>query len=426
MRRVAVIGSGVAGLGAAARLAPHADITVFEKDTWIGGHSHTVDVCWGPHTIPVDTGFIVYNEKNYPNLTRLFSDLKVPTKPSDMSFGVSLDNGWLEYGTERYNAIFGQRRNLLRPRFLGLLLDILRFFRTAPRVLAGAEGAEPTLGDWLARAGFGRAFIEDHLLPMAAAIWSCPTAVMLDFPLITFLRFFHNHGLLTYDARPAWRTVEGGSREYVRRLIGPFADRIRSETPVRSIRRDATGVSVATDAGSLRFDAVIVATHGDQALRLLADAGDDERRVLGAFGTQENIGYLHSDADLMPRRQRVWSSWNYLGDRGQSGERRVFVTYWMNRLQRLDTSLPIFLTLNPTRPPRQGLIHRELAYEHPVFDRHALAAQAELPAIQGTRRTWFCGSYCGHGFHEDALSSGLAAAEGVLASFAEPRPMAAD
>jgi predicted NAD/FAD-binding protein len=426
MRRVAVIGTGIAGLGAAARLAPHAELTVFEKDAWIGGHSHTVDVPWGPRSIPVDTGFIVYNEKNYPNLTRLFAELEVPTKPSDMSFGVSLDDGWLEYGTERFNAIFGQRRNVLRPRFLGLLLDILRFFRTAPRVLAGAQGAEPTLGDWLARSGFGRAFIEDHLLPMAAAIWSCPTAVMLDFPLITFLRFFHNHGLLSYDDRPVWRTVDGGSREYVRRLVAPFADRVRTRTPVRAVRRDAAGVTVSTDAGSERFDGAVVATHGDQALRLLADADDDERRLLGAFRTQENLGYLHSDADFMPRRRRVWSSWNYLGDRGRSGERRVFVTYWMNRLQRLDTSLPLFLTLNPTRPPHEGLIHRELSYEHPVFDRHAIAAQAELPKIQGPRRTWFCGSYCGHGFHEDALASGLAAAEGMLASFVEPRSMAAD
>ena len=426
MRRVAVIGSGIAGLGAASRLAPHAEVTVFEKDAWIGGHSHTVDVTWGPHTIPVDTGFIVYNEKNYPNLTRLFADLEVPTKPSNMSFAVSLDNGWLEYGTERFNAIFGQRRNMLRPRFLGLLLDILRFFRTAPGVLDGAHGTEPTLGAWLERSGFGRAFIEDHLLPMAAAIWSCPTAIMLDFPLISFLRFFRNHRLLSHDDRPVWRTVDGGSREYVRRLTAPFADRIRTETPVRRITRTVDGVTVATDAGGQHFDQVIVATHGDQALRLLADADAGERRVLGAFRTQSNVGYLHSDADLMPRRRRVWSSWNYLGDRGGSGERRVFVTYWMNRLQSLDTSLPVFLTLNPTRMPHEGLIHRELAYEHPVFDRDALAAQGALVALQGKRRTWFCGSYCGHGFHEDALAAGLAAADGVLASFATPETLAAD
>jgi len=430
MRRVAIIGTGIAGLGAARRLAPHAEITLFEKNSWIGGHSHTVDVAWGPHTIPVDTGFIVYNEKNYPNLTRLFVELDVPTKSSDMSFGVSLDNGRLEYGTERYNAIFGQRRNVLNPRFLGLLLDILRFFRTAPKVLDGGpesgHDGEPTLGAWLERSKFGRAFIEDHLLPMAAAIWSCPTAVMLDFPLISFLRFFHNHGLLTYDDRPAWRTVDGGSREYVRRLIRPFADRIRTETPVRAIRRDGAGVEISTDRGVGHFDHVVVATHGDQALRLLGDASADERRILGAFRTQENKGYLHSDADLMPRRRRVWSSWNYLGDRGQSGERRVFVSYWMNRLQRLDTSLPIFLTLNPTRLPHEGLIHRELAYEHPVFDKEALAAQVDLTALQGTRRTWFCGSYCGHGFHEDALAAGLAAADGVIAAFERPDSIAAD
>ncbi len=426
MRRVAIIGSGIAGLGAAARLAPHAEVTVFEKDAWVGGHSHTVDVACGPHEVPVDTGFIVYNERNYPNLTRLFDDFAVPTKPSNMSFAVSLDNGWLEYGTERFNAIFGQRRNVLRPRFLGLLLDILRFFRTAPGALDGAHGSEPTLGAWLERSGFGRAFIEDHLLPMAAAIWSCPTAIMLDFPLISFLRFFRNHGLLSHDDRPLWRTVDGGSREYVRRLTAPFAGSIRTETPVRRIARTADGVMIATDAGSRRFDRVIVATHGDQALRLLADADPDERRILGAFRTQANLGYLHSDADLMPRRRRVWSSWNYLGDRGGSGERRVFVTYWMNRLQSLETSLPVFLTLNPTRTPHEGLIHRELSYEHPVFDRDALAAQSALPGIQGARRTWFCGSYCGHGFHEDALTAGLAAAAGVLASFAEPKPLAAD
>ena len=426
MRRVAIVGTGIAGLGAACRLAPHAEITLFEKGAWIGGHSHTVDVAWGPHTIPVDTGFIVYNEKNYPNLTGLFAELGVPTKGSDMSFAVSLDNGWLEYGTERFNAIFGQRRNVLRPRFLGLLLDILRFFRTAPGVLDAAQGTEPTLGAWLERSGFGRAFIEDHLLPMAAAIWSCPTAVMLDFPLISFLRFFHNHGLLSYDARPAWRTVDGGSREYVQRLIRPFADRIRTETPVRAIRRSGAGAIVTTDAGSEAFDQVVIATHGDQALRLLADAGADERRILGAFRTQQNVGYLHSDTGLMPRRRRVWASWNYLGDRGHVGERRVFVTYWMNRLQRLDTSLPIFLTLNPTRLPHEGMIHRELAYEHPVFDRAALAAQVDLAHLQGIRRTWFCGSYCGHGFHEDALASGLAAADGVLASFEQPKALAAD
>jgi predicted NAD/FAD-binding protein len=430
MRRVAIIGTGIAGLGAARRLAPHADITLFEKNAWIGGHSHTVDVVWGPHTTPVDTGFIVYNEKNYPNLTRLFAELGVPTEGSDMSFGVSLDDGRLEYGTERYNAIFGQRRNVLNPRFLGLLLDILRFFRTAPKVLEGGPESRhdggPTLGDWLERSKFGRAFIEDHLLPMAAAIWSCPTAVMLDFPLISFLRFFHNHGLLTYDDRPAWRTVAGGSREYVQRLIRPFADRIRTETPVHAIRRYGAGAEVSTDRGAEHFDHVVVATHGDQALRLLGDASADERRILGAFRTQENKGYLHSDVDLMPHRRRVWSSWNYLGDRGQSGERRVFVSYWMNRLQRLDTSLPIFLTLNPTRLPREELIHRELAYEHPVFDKEALAAQVDLAAVQGTRRTWFCGSYCGHGFHEDALAAGLAAADGVIAAFDQPKPMAAD
>lgn len=426
MTRVAIIGSGIAGLGAASRLAPHAEVTVFEQNSWIGGHSHTVDARVNGRSFAVDTGFIVYNEKNYPNLTRLFADLGVETRVSDMSFGVSLDEGRLEYGTDRFDAIFGQRRNLLRPSYLILLLDILRFFRAAPAALGASDLSAPTLGDWLKRSGFGRAFIEDHLLPMAAAIWSCPTRTMLDFPLISFLRFFDNHGLLTHGDRPAWRTVVGGSREYVRRLIRPFADRIRTDTPVRALHRDAGGVTVTTGSGPERFDAVVLATHGDQALRLLSDADEAERAVLGAFRTQPNTGFLHSDPALMPRRRRVWSSWNYLGERGASGERQVFLTYWMNRLQGFDPAAPLFVTLNPTRPPRPELTHCDLSYAHPVFDQAALAAQRALPELQGARRAWFCGSYCGYGFHEDALTSGLAAADGVLARMRAQTSLAAD
>lgn len=412
MRRVAIIGSGIAGLGAASRLAPHAEVTVFEKDAWVGGHSHTVDVAWGPRTIPVDTGFIVYNEKNYPNLTRLFADLAVPTAPSNMSFAVSLDNGWLEYGTERFNAIFGQRRNVLRPRFLGLLLDILRFFRTAPGVVDGAHGTEPTLGVWLERSGFGRAFIEDHLLPMAAAIWSSPLAEMSNHSAAAIVRFFDNHGLLKLDDRPVWRTVDGGSREYVKRLTADYADRVKLGTAARRVIRRDRGVWIEDAQGVLsHFDHVVIATHSDQALALLAEPSPLERELLGAIRYQANPAILHRDASFMPRRRRVWSSWNYLRDGTADAERSVFVTYWMNRLQGIDPAQPLFVTLNPPREPAKGALLGDYSYDHPMLDSNAAAAQKRLWQLQGRHNTWFCGAYFGAGFHEDGLQAGLAVAE---------------
>lgn len=430
-QRIAVIGSGISGLGAASALSGRHHVTVFEKEKHVGGHSHTVDVTWRGGRLPVDTGFIVYNERNYPNLTSLFAHFQVPTRKSEMSFAVSLDDGRLEYGSASYDAVFGQRRNLFNPRFLRLLLEITRFFREAPVVLSQPGDRTMTLGTWLAAAGYRRAFIEDHLLPMAAAIWSCPTMTMLEFPLESFLRFFHNHGLLVLADRPQWRTVVGGSRDYVERLTQSFASRIRTETPAIGIERDARGVSIRTADGAChRFDQVVLATHADQALNLLADASEAERSILGAFRYQRNHGYLHGDSALMPKRRRVWSSWNYLGESDHNGERRVSVTYWMNRLQAIDPACPLFLSLNPWRQPRSALVHRELHYEHPVFDTAALAAQSRLVSIQGARRTWYCGSYHGHGFHEDGLASGLAVAAhlGALAPWRREAlmPMAAD
>lgn len=402
-RRIAVIGSGAAALGAAWLLQRNHDVTVFEQNAHVGGHANTVEVSG----IPVDTGFIVYNERNYPNLIRMFAELEVPTQATDMSFGVSVDGGALEYAGGSLGGLFGQPSNLVRPRFLGMVADILRFYREAPALLAGT-GDDLSLGEYLDRGGYGRAFIDDHLLPMAAAIWSAPSRTMLEFPAISFVRFCANHGLLQVTGRPRWRTVTGGSREYVRRITSGLNGRIRLDSPVATVLRHAHGVTVVgRDGRSESFDDVVIGAHADEALRMLGDATPSERDVLGAFSYQENLAVLHSDPALMPVRRRVWSAWNYLGRAGEDGARSLCVTYWMNRLQSLPEHLPLFVTLNPISEPRPELVHQTFTYHHPVFDGAAMTAQKRLNGLQGVNRTWFCGSYFGYGFHEDAFTSGL-------------------
>jgi predicted NAD/FAD-binding protein len=410
--KVAVVGSGIAGLSAAWLLSQGHEVTVFEKDGRIGGHSHTVDVerADGRGTIAVDTGFIVYNQATYPNLCALFEHLDVATELTDMSFGVSVDGGRLEYSA---NSLFAQRRNLLRPSYLFMLRDIVRFYRESPGVLADPSMEDVTLGEYLARRGYGVAFARDHLLPMGAAIWSAPMAEMAEFPIRSFVRFFANHGLLQIKDRPPWFTVSGGSREYVARLTAPFADRIRAGVAVRALERTPDAVRVATDAGAETFDEVVLACHSDQALGLLADASEEERRVLSAIRYQPNRAVLHRDPSQMPRRTAAWSAWNYLADGVRDDRGRVAVTYWMNALQNLDRAEPLFVTLNPLVEPDPALVVRELAYDHPLFDRAAVAAQGEIGSIQGVRRTWFCGAWCGYGFHEDGIASGLAVAEAL-------------
>ena len=418
--KIAVIGAGISGLGAAWLLQRAHDVTLYEAEDRLGGHAHTVDVDLPRRNgtaqrIAVDTGFIVYNERNYPHLTRLFQTLDVPTKASKMSFSVSLGGGSLEYaGSGR--GLFAQPGNLLKSDYWSMIYDITRFYREAPQLLAaGPEAADITLGDYLSSEGYGDSFIYDHLLPMGAAIWSSTLSDMLAFPAVSFVRFFSNHGLLSYSERPAWRTVTNGSRNYVERLIADFRGRVLSGRPVTAVRRSPAGVEVQDANGHReRYDEVVLACHADQALAMLGeDASTEEREVVGSFRYQRNRAVLHLDTTLMPRRSQCWASWNYLAERNRAADRRVAVTYWMNSLQPLKTSTPVLLTLNPLREPAEETILSEFSYDHPQFDLQALRAQTRLGAIQGARRIWFCGSYCGYGFHEDGLEAGFAVARAL-------------
>jgi len=412
-RRIAVIGAGISGLGAAHLLAADHRITLFEAEPRLGGHARTV-LAGKRGDQPVDTGFIVFNYVNYPMMTRLFDELQVPVAKSDMSFGASLDGGAFEYGLKNLKAVFAQPSNALNPQFLGMLRDVMKFNANALKVARAHPDA--TIGEFLAALGTGAWFRDRYLLPLSGAIWSTPVQGILDFPAHAMIRFFENHALLSHKGQHQWYTVRGGSIEYVRRLEAALTGQgveIRTSAPVEAVRRTEGGVELrATGAEWEAFDEVVFATHSDDTLVMLADPSPEERATLGAVRYQPNDAVLHSDTGLMPRRRGAWASWVYTEDRGQRSD-RIDLTYWMNSLQPIPESDPLFVTLNTRRTIRQELIHDQVTFRHPVYDLAALAAQARIRETNGTNRTWFCGAWMRNGFHEDGLASAHAVVEAM-------------
>jgi len=403
--RIAVIGAGISGLAAAWFLRDHSHVSLFEAGTYFGGHSNTVDVSIEGLTHPVDTGFLVHNDLTYPNLIQLFAHLNIPVHSSDMSFGVSIQDPDIEWAGSNLGTVFAQRSNIFKPKFLMMLRDILRFNRSAQYYLDQTRDQPVTLGELLDRERFGQPMRDWYLLPMAAAIWSSSVKDILGFPAATFLAFCLNHRLLQIENRPQWKTVVGGSREYVKAMVTQLND-ARVNCPVHRVQREGDQVIIRSAQGVEHFDAVIFACHAPTALSLL-DASEAEREVLQGFRYQPNRAILHLDTALLPRRKKVWSAWNYMSSPGEGMQRPVAVSYLLNQLQPLPFQSPVVVTLNPNQEPDPDLVLRTFDYEHPVMNLEAEQAQRLLPSIQGRNRAWFCGAWSGYGFHEDGLKSAL-------------------
>ncbi len=408
---LAIIGTGIAGLGCAHFLHRRFDLTLFEKNDYPGGHTNTIEVSQDGRAVPFDTGFMVFNRVTYPYLVTLFEELRVPVQRTDMSFSVQHGPAGLEFSGSGINHLFAQRRNLFRPRYWRMLQQTNRFNEEAVPALDDPQWAGVTLGDYVRRRGYGDDFLNWYLVPMSGAVWSTPPDLMLEFPATTLLRFFHNHGFLGLRTQHPWWTVTGGAREYVRRLIPPFADRIRRSAPAVSVRREGGGAVVTTADGiSTRFDKVILAAHADESLTMLSDADADERRVLGEFRYQPNLAIVHSDESVMPKAKLAWSAWNYRIAKRADGAVRPQTVYWMNRLQNLGGPLNYFVSINGEDEVAPSKIHRRIRYEHPLFSLGAVSAQRELPKLNrrsAAQAVYFAGSYFRYGFHEDAFGSAV-------------------
>lgn len=414
--RLAIVGTGIAGLGCGYLLRDRFDLTFFEQADYAGGHTNTIDVRSASETVSFDTGFMVFNRVTYPLLCRLFEELKVPVKPTSMSFGVQHLPTGLEFCGSGWDTLFAQRRNLVRPRFWNLLRAIHRFNQEAVTALEDPRWAETSLGDYAALRGYGQDFLDLYLVPMSSAVWSTPPDEMLAFPATTLLRFFHNHGFLGLHTQHPWWTVEGGSREYVRRLWPLLGDRVRLNEPVRAVERPVSGgVTVVTEGGRWEsFDRVILACHADQALRLLSEPESEERRLLQEFRYQRNRATVHTDTSLMPRARRAWASWNYRVTRNEPGH--TSTVYWMNSLQGVSRTTQYFVSINGEEDMRPDTILRRIDYEHPLFSLGAIRAQKELPALNRRpgARIHFAGSYFRYGFHEDGLGAALDCARSIV------------
>lgn len=409
--RIAVIGGGVAGLYAASHLADHHDVVLYEKNGRLGGHTDTHSIRCEGRDLEVDSGFIVFNRKHYPLFSAWLDAMGVESRESDMSFGFASEISGLEYNATRLATLFCQRRNLFRPRFLGMVRDILRFYRRAPLLLEALDD-RTTLGQWLAEADLGKAFAEDHLVPMAAALWSSPDQRILEFPMRSLLEFMDHHDMLQVDQRPVWRTIVGGSRRYVEAALTRFGGELRLSSPVHEIeRRPGNDVVVRDESGERVFDEVVLASHADQSLTLIRNPSDRESEVLGAFAYQDNDTILHTDASRMPRNRQAWASWNVREDRQQPG--RAGISYWMNRLQGLAVETPLIVSLNQTDRIDPGCILKRRRYRHPIFTPAVRRSQKRLGEISGHDRLWFCGACWGFGFHEDAVRSALRVINGI-------------
>ena len=423
-KKIAIVGSGISGLGVAHSLQGQAEITLFEAGAYFGGHANTVDISLpterGLVTHGVDTGFLVFNERTYPHLINLFAELGVETALSDMSFSVQAPNAWghetLEWSGSNLDTVFAQRRNLARPKFLKMLLDVMRFNKLCTQIAEQQSESEmrQPLSKFLKQHGFGDAFKNWYFLPMMGCIWSCPTDQMLAFPVATMIRFCHNHGLIQVSNRPRWFTVKGGSRNYVEKIVSKITDK-RLNTPVQLIERDAQGVRVITEGHAERFDEVVLCTHSDQALRLLREPSQAEVKNLSAIRYQDNVAVLHTDEKVLPSRRKAWAAWNYArSESDQLESTRVCLHYLLNKLQPLPFAQAVVVSLNPTQAIDAQKTIQTIQYAHPVFDLAAIDAQQNMHLIQGQQNTWYAGAWLGYGFHEDGLKSGLSVARELL------------